>query len=86
MAERRVRQTGKDSEGDITALCNGGETWSPRTKSDAINDIETGAHTYYVNEVDNRANVRVVTGQTGKYLRTTADSGSANNLDNLPDC
>ncbi|WP_368858710.1 DUF3892 domain-containing protein [Roseovarius mucosus] len=25
-------------------------------------------------------------GTTGKYLRSTADKSSSNNLDNLPDC
>ena len=42
MTERRVRRTGNDTQvqGDITALRNAGETWSPRPKPDAINDIE----------------------------------------------
>lgn len=85
MADRRVRQTAKDRDGDITALCNAGEFWSPRQKGSAINDIETETHTYFVRE-GNRVEVGVVNGPTGKYLRTDADPGSANNLDNLPDC
>src|SRR3990172_1036889 len=84
MADRRVRQTGKDSKGDITSLCNAGEPWSPRLKAGAISDIETGAHTYYVQESGSRTDVKVVQGPTGKYLRTDADPTSANNLDNLP--
>ena len=40
MADRRVTATGKDSDGDITRLCNSGELWSPRSKADAVNDIE----------------------------------------------
>ena len=86
MAERRVRQTGKDAQGDITSLCNTGEAWSPRSKANAIADIEGNVHRYFVQETGDRANVHVVDGPTGKYLRTTADSGSANNLDNLPNC
>ena len=43
MTERRVRQTGKDTHGDITALCNVGEAWSPRLKADAINDVGASA-------------------------------------------
>ncbi len=86
MTDRRVRQTRKDTDGDITALCNTGEGWSPRPKADAIADIEGNAHSYFVQETGVRVNVTVVHGPTGKYLRTTADSASGNNLDNLPDC
>jgi hypothetical protein len=86
VADRRVRQTQKDPQGDITALCNLGEFWSPRQKAGAITDIETGLHTYYVKEAGRRTDVHVVQGPTGKYLRTDADPASANNLDNLPDC
>jgi hypothetical protein len=85
VADRRVRETGKD-QGDITSLCNPGEQWSPRVKADAISDIESGSHRYFVREEGDNAWVRVVDGPTGKYLRTTADSSSNNNLDNLPDC
>lgn len=48
MADRAVYKTGKDRDGDITKLCNGGELWSPRDKSDAIRDIENRVHSYYV--------------------------------------
>jgi hypothetical protein len=86
MADRRVTQSGKNREGDITALCNPAESWSPRPKASAISDIESKTHTYYVDREGHRTDVHVVDGPTGKYLRTTADSGSGNNLDNLPDC
>ncbi len=86
MADRRVRQTGKNRERDITSLCNRGESWSPRTKASAIADIESDTHRYFVREAGDASWVRVVNGPTGKYLRTDADSTSANNLDNLPDC
>ena len=48
MAERAVDSTRKDADGDILALCATGQAWSPRAKADAIRDIETGAHKYYV--------------------------------------
>jgi hypothetical protein len=86
MADRRVTHSRKDPDGDITALCNPGQTWSAALKSEAIRDIEGGSHTYYVDRAGYRTNVQVVVGATGKYLRTTADPSSANNLDNLPDC
>jgi len=86
MADRPVRQTGKDQDGDITSLCDAGAIWSPRSKSDAINDLETGAHTYYVPWTDGRTEIRVVDGPTGKYLRTDRDATERNNLDDLPEC
>ena len=87
MAKRYVRATGKDSQGDITRLCNSGEAWSPRSKSDAINDIDCGYHEYCVNWANApETKIKVVIGPTGKYLRTDRDTTSRNNLDDLPDC
>lgn len=87
MAERRVMQTGKDSDRDITKLCNPAGVWSPRYKSSAISDIESGTHTYYVDEAGYRTDIHVYTDGNGiKHLRTNADPTSKNNLDNLPDC
>lgn len=87
MADRRVTATGKDTDGNITKLCKSGEWWSPRSKADAITDIELGINSYYVlDKAGNRADIHVVTVGTTKYLRTNADASSANNLDNLPDC
>ena len=86
MADRRVTQTQKNSEGDILGLCNPGESWSPRSKADAISDIDNRVHTYYVNAAGARTDIHVVNDPDGKYLRTDADGSSPNNLDNLPDC
>lgn len=86
MADRRVTASGKDEDGDITKLCNSGEHWSPRPKADAIRDIETETHSYYVDRAGHRTDVHVVNEGGKKYLRTTADKTSKNNLDNLPDC
>ena len=85
MANRRVTRTGK-SGGDITALCNSSSVWERVSKSRAIQDIESNTHTYYVHEVNPPVDVIVVTTSHGKHLRTTADSTSKNNLDNLPNC
>ena len=87
MADRQVQQTRKDRDGDITALCNPGQLWSPRSKADAINDIETRLHTYYVLWPGGvRTEVRVVNDPKGKYLRTDRDTTPRNNLDDLPNC
>ena len=87
MADRYVTSTTKDPEGDILALCNQGTTWSPRWKTEAIADIESGAHRYFVSWLNGpTTEVHVVNTQTGKYLRTDRDSTPRNNLDDLPDC
>ena len=87
MADRAVYSTGKDEDGDITSLCNSGEPWSPRAKADAIRDIDDGVHRYYVPlKSGKEADIRVVNGPTGKYLRTDWDQTPRNNLDDLPDC
>ena len=86
MADRAVRKTGKDTDGDITSLCDIGATWSPRYKADAISDIENGVHTYYVPWKSGRTEITVVKGTNGKYLRTVRDGSTGNNLDELDDC
>ncbi|MEQ8661852.1 MAG: alpha/beta fold hydrolase [Gammaproteobacteria bacterium] len=73
-------------DGRIMALCHPGEPWSPRAAADAIRDIETGAHTYYVERDAPRTGIHVVDGADGKYLRSDPDGVPANNLDALPDC
>ena len=87
MADRQVTRSRKDRDGDITALCNPSTAWSPRRKSDAIADIESRTHTYFVRWSDGiRTEIRVVNGPRSKYLRTDKDNTSRNNLDDLPDC
>jgi len=84
MAERRVKRTGKDSEGDITSLCG---DWGSASKSSAIADIELGLNHYYVQDsYSRRADVNVVNGATGKYLRTDPNATCSDNLDTLPNC
>lgn len=86
MAERRVTRTRKDDDGDITALCNPGNSWSPCKKQRAIRDIELGLHSYYVRVGGAKVDIHVAQGEDGKYLRTDPDETDSNNLDDLPDC
>ncbi len=86
MADRAVRKTGKDRDGDITSLCDTGSHWSPRSKAGAISDIENKIHTYHVPWKSGRTEIHVVNGPNGKYLRTDRDDTTNNNLDDLPDC
>lgn len=87
MADRRVTHTRKDRDGEITALGNRNGKWWPRSKAEAIDDIQLGRHTYYVLlQGGVRANILVVNGPTGKFLRTDPDQTERNNLAELPDC
>lgn len=85
MADRRITHSRKDRNGDITAVGQPGQVWSPRMKADAIRDIESRSHTYFVQWPERRTEIRVVQGATGKYLRTDRDATTRNNLDDLPD-
>lgn len=86
MSDRRVKGSSKDSDGDITELCND-SVWGRVSKSSAISHIENGTHSYYTWEESFKSHIHVVQKADGsKYLRSTADSNSKNNLDNLPDC
>lgn len=86
MARYRVRQTGKNRDGDITHLCHIGQSWSPRSVAGAIRDIKTVKHSYFVNEAGYEAQVRVLNRGGREFLATDADATSKNNLDNLPNC
>ncbi len=81
--DRRVKATKRDRSGNIIALCNPGQNWSPRRTADVIQDINSWRRSYYVEELPRRRYVRVVDGHA---LQTTDDTKSKNNLDNLPIC
>lgn len=50
-----------------------------------MSDIELHIHTYYVQWLEKRTEIRVVNGATGEYLRADRDNTTRNNLDDLPD-
>lgn len=83
MADRRVTNSGKDQDGDITALCNPNESWRRRSKADAVDDIKKRLHRYYVKSGSVETDIHVV---DGKHLRTDPDKTNKNNLNDLPDC
>ena len=86
MAVRLVRGAVKNRVGQIQALCGDGALWSPRSVTDVMNDIESGAFSYYVVWTDGETRIRVVEGPRGKQLRTDKDASARNNLDDLPEC
>lgn len=59
MSRRLVLKTHTNADGVITALCNETEFWSPVRSREAIKEIETGMHTYFVIENDVRKNIVV---------------------------
>jgi hypothetical protein len=83
MGDRQVTSTGKDSQGDITKLCG---SWGECSKADAISDIDSGTNTYFVQESGTTRVDIIVVNDNPRYLRSTPDPESSNNLDNLPDC
>jgi hypothetical protein len=84
MAKRTVIQTLKDKDGDIKALLNPEEDWSPRTLDEVIFDIESEAHSYVIVAINQpETAIHVVNGPLRKYLRSDHDDSGGNNLDNL---
>lgn len=79
--DRRVRAIKKDRRGNIVALCNPGESWSPRPAVDVMKDISRNERSYYVQELGRRVYVRLL---SGRVLQTTEDTSNANSLTNLP--
>ncbi len=68
MADRQVLRTGKDQDGDITALC--GE-WGRAEKMLANMHINARDHRYFVLDANRgEVDVKVATGRNGPHLRT----------------
>lgn len=85
--KRRIRCVTKDDDDDILSVGNAGATWSPRSVSSVIKDIDAKTYEYYVDECGHESKVVVVRPSSGKaYIKTTADGYTDNNLDNLSAC
>ena len=67
----------------ITHLGNSNGKW---TRAEIIGWIESRQHTFYTRANNTRADVAVVAGARGKYLRTHADGQYTDNLLWLPEC
>lgn len=75
--DRKVKSTKRDRSGNIIALCNTGQSWSPRRTTDVLRDINSGRKSYYVQTPGGRrAYLRAISG----VLRTKSDD----NLSSLP--
>jgi hypothetical protein len=82
VADAVIENVRKDRDGDITnAGVKGQSDW---TVTQIVSSIESRTNTFYVN-CPQRADVFVVQTPAGrKFLKTTADTTTKNNLDNLP--
>lgn len=56
------------------------------TEDDAIKHIESGLYTYHVKTAYRDVNVFVSSNNGRKYLRTTSDDTTKDNLLSLPEC
>ncbi|KJL23490.1 hypothetical protein RN51_01576 [Microbacterium oxydans] len=82
MADAEIKNVRKNREGDITHVgVTGRWVW---TVAQVVSSVEAGSNTFYV-MCPRRANVIVAKTARGyKFLKTTADTTTKNNLDSLP--
>lgn len=87
MADARVtcirKQPHSNPYEGITHLGGPGWTW---TKEQVISSIEEKTNTFFTLVNGKRADIGVVNGPSGKYLRTYADRVWNDNLLALPEC
>jgi hypothetical protein len=87
VADVRVKRINKQPRNNthegITHL--GGDEWK-WTRQQVIDSIRAKTDTFYTLVNGNRANVGIVKGQNGDYLRTYADGKWNDNLLALPEC
>ena len=87
MADARVmcikKHPRQDSHEGITHL--GGKEWC-WTRQQVIDSMEGGTNTFYTLVNGSRADIGIVNGTNGKYLRTHADGKWNDNLLALPEC
>ena len=86
MENRKVTKTIKNQYGDIVALCNDSEIWSPKLKSIAIPEIELKINRYFVTIDNKEIDIQVVQNSSGgKMLITNPYESNDNFLFSLPD-
>ncbi len=87
MADLQVRcinkQPRQNPHEGITHLGGDGWKW---TRDQVVRSIESKNNTFYTLVAGTRANVGVVDGPNGKYVRTHADGKWNDNLLALPEC
>jgi hypothetical protein len=84
MEERKVTCSKKDG-GDVKALGNPEQDWSPREKADVITDIRSGACTYFTQIGGKNVAVQLVVNMAGTKVATDPGKTLTNQLLDLPD-
>lgn len=84
MPERIITSIRVDHDGNIVALCNENERWSPLKSKEVLYDLEKDLHGYHVDWGYGHSPITVTLGPMGKYLRVDRDCSSRNNLYDLP--
>ena len=79
MLERIINNTKKKENGTITHVVG---NWGCVSVSEAVVHIENGLYAYFTGG-SKRAKVIVVNGANGKYLRSTPDATTLNNLEEI---
>jgi hypothetical protein len=87
MADAQVtcinKQQRNNTHEGITHLGGAGWKW---TRQEVINSINNGTNTFFTMVGGKRADVGVVNGPNGQYVRTHADGYYNDNLLALPEC
>jgi len=77
------KQPRNNTHEGITHLGGSGWKWTP---SDVIQSIRSKTNTFFTHVNGKRADIGIVEGQNGPYLRTYADGQWNDNLLALPEC
>jgi hypothetical protein len=85
MADCQIKYTSKTSPHHERITHLGSDTWT-WARERVIRSIEDGSNTFFTLERGKRADVAIVNGAGGKYLRTRADGQWNDNLLALPSC
>ena len=86
MENREVTKIIKNQNGEVVALCNDAELWSPKLRSIAIPEIELSINRYFVKSEGEEIEVQVRNGDGKKILITDTALSDTDLLQNLPDC
>ena len=86
MADRLVTENKKIFNGNVIALVNPNESWSPRFKHDAIRDIESNLHNYFMQVNGKHIKIKVMVKNGNKQLVYDKEETLSNNLSGGSNC
>lgn len=85
MADRLVTRICRFRTGEIIALCNPFEPWSPVTVFDACNDIVSESHSYYLKVGGVNLPISLAHGNGESLLVACSRDGGTDHLELLPE-